>query len=116
MRTESRSTDLDRAAARLADGLRATLKEAIIRQQERVFSVDVNRRAFASSTGEFVPLDPALDISLLTAKPELVGGSTGGIRFFPDGSSTGGQIELSLLGNRTAVNVRWSTGAVTLER
>ena len=113
---EGGSTGLDEAAARLADGLRATREEAILQQQERVFAVDVNKRAFASSTAEFVPFDPALDISLLTAKSELIGESTGGIRFFPDGSSTGGRIGLRLLGDRAAVNVRWSTGAVTLDR
>jgi general secretion pathway protein H len=112
---EGGSRGLDEAAARLADGLRATREEAILQQQERVFAVDVNKRAFASSAAESVPLDPALDISLLTAKSELIGESTGGIRFFPDGSSTGGRIELRLLGDRAAVNVRWSTGAVTLE-
>jgi general secretion pathway protein H len=113
---EGGSTGLDEAAERLADGLRATREEAILQQQERVFAVDVNKRAFASSGAESVPLDPALDISLLTAKSELIGKSTGGIRFFPDGSSTGGRIELRLLGDRVAVNVRWSSGAVTLER
>ena len=113
---EGGSTGLDEAAARLADGLRATREEAILQQQERVFAVDVNKRAFASSGAESVPFDPALHISLLTAKSELIGESTGGIRFFPDGSSTGGRIELRLLGDRVAVNVRWSSGAVTLER
>lgn len=113
---EGGSTGLNAAAARLADGLRATREEAILKQQERVFAVDVDGRAFASSAAESVPLDPALDIGLWTAKSELIGESTGGIRFFPDGSSTGGRIELELLGDRAAVNVRWSTGAVMLER
>jgi general secretion pathway protein H len=62
-----------------------------------------------------VPLDPALDISLLTTKSEVIDENTGGIRFFPDGSSTGGRIALRRLGDRATVNVRWSTGAVTLE-
>jgi general secretion pathway protein H len=113
---EEGSTDLDEAAARLADGLRATREQAILQQQERVFAVDVDRRAFGSSAAASVPLDPSVDLNLLTAKSELIGESTGGIRFFPDGSSTGGRIELELLGDRAAVNVWWSTGAVTLER
>jgi general secretion pathway protein H len=114
--SEGGSTGPDEAAARLADGLRATREEAMLQREERVFAVDVNKRAFASSAAESVPLDPALDISLLTAKSELIGERTGGIRFFPDGSSTGGRIELRRLGDRATVNVHWSTGAVTLER
>jgi general secretion pathway protein H len=113
--SEGGSKGLDEAAARLADGLRATREEAMLQRQERVFAVDVHKRAFASSAAESVPLDPALDISLLTTKSEVIDENTGGIRFFPDGSSTGGRIALRRLGDRATVNVRWSTGAVTLE-
>jgi general secretion pathway protein H len=108
---------LNEAAARLADGLRVTREEALFQRQERVFTVDVEERAFAAnSTAEPLPLDPALSIQLFTAKSELVGESRGGIRFFPDGSSTGGRIELELLGDRAAINVQWSNGVVTVER
>jgi general secretion pathway protein H len=82
-----------------------------------VFTVDVENRAFISaSNAEPVPLDPALNMHLLTAKSELIGKRKGGIRFFADGSSTGGRIELELLGERATINVRWATGAVTIER
>ena len=105
------------AASRLADGLRATREEAMFQRQERVFTVDVEERAFAPNPAAGpVPLDPALDIRLFTAESELVDESQGGIRFYPDGSSTGGRIELQLLGDRAAVNVQWSTGVVTVER
>ena len=108
---------LNEAAVRLADGLRVTREEALFQRQERVFTLDVEERAFAANwTAEPVRLDPALSIELVTARSELVGGSRGGIRFFPDGSSTGGRIELKLLGDRAAINVQWSTGAVTVER
>jgi general secretion pathway protein H len=62
------------------------------------------------------PLDPALNIHLLTVKSERVSQSRAGIRFFADGSSTGGRIELKLLGNQAAINFQWATGAVTVER
>jgi general secretion pathway protein H len=108
---------LDQAAARLADGLRVTREEAISQGQERVFTVDVEERAFsAASIADSVSLDPAFHIHLFTAKSELVGGNRGGIRFFANGSSTGGRIELELLGERAAINVQWATGIVTVER
>jgi general secretion pathway protein H len=82
-----------------------------------VFTLDVEERAFATgSTAELVPLDPALSIYFLTLKSERIGQSRAGIRFFADGSSTGGRIELKLLGNQAAINVQWATGAVTVER
>lgn len=108
---------LGEAAARLVDGLKATRAKAVSDGQERVFTIDVAERAFAAgSAEEVVLLDPALDIQLLTAKSELVGQDKGRIRFFPNGSSTGGRIGLELLGERAAVNVRWSNGSVTVER
>ena len=110
-------TRLNEAAARLANGLRVARDEAMSQRQERVFTLDVEERAFATEpTAELVPLDPALNIHLLTVKSERVGESRAGIRFFADGSSTGGRIELKLLGDRVAINVQWATGAVTVER
>jgi general secretion pathway protein H len=107
---------LNEAATRLADGLRVTREEAISERQERVFTVDVEERVFAAaSTVTPVSLDPAFNIHLLTAKSELAGESRGAIRFFADGSSTGGRIELELLGERASINVQWATGAVTVE-
>jgi general secretion pathway protein H len=111
------SRPLAEAAARLADGLRATRAAAMSDGQERVFTVDVARRAFAASSIEAaVTLDPTLEIQLVTARSELVDESRGRIRFFPDGSSTGGRIDLEFLGERTAVNVGWRNGMVTVER
>jgi general secretion pathway protein H len=114
--TDSRAR-LNEAAARLASGLRGARDEAKSQRQERVFTLDVEERAFATgSTAELVPLDPALSIYFLTLKSERIGQSRAGIRFFADGSSTGGRIELKLLGNQAAINVQWATGAVTVER
>jgi general secretion pathway protein H len=114
--TDSRAR-LNEVAARLASGLRGVRDEAKSQRQERVFTLDVEERAFATgSTAELVPLDPALSIYFLTLKSERIGQSRAGIRFFADGSSTGGRIELKLLGNQAAINVQWATGAVTVER
>jgi general secretion pathway protein H len=114
--TDSRAR-LNEAAARLASGLRGVRDEAKSQGQERVFTLDVEERAFATgSTAELVPLDPALSIYFLTLKSERIGQSRAGIRFFADGSSTGGRVELKLLGNQAAINVQWATGAVTVER
>ena len=108
---------LNEAAARLAGGLRVVRGQAISQRQERVFTLDVEDRAFATdSTAALVPLDPALNIYLLTVKSERIDENRAGIRFFADGSSTGGRIELKLLGDRAAINVQWATGAVTVVR
>jgi hypothetical protein len=105
------------AASQIADGLRSARAEAMLRQQEQVFMIDVDKRlvAWTSSDG-LVPLDPALNIQLYTARSELIDGRKGRIRFFPDGSSTGGQIDLELAGDSAAVQIHWADGRVTVRR
>jgi len=60
-------------------------------------------------------LPSRLDLSLFTAQSELVRDQTGSIRFFPDGSSTGGRVTLAAGDSKLAVDVDWVTGRVTLE-
>lgn len=102
--------------SQIADGLRITREEAISRQEEQVFMVDVDKRLIAWSSEGLVPLDPALNIQLYTARSELIDGRKGRIRFFPDGSSTGGQIDLELAGDNAAVQIHWADGRVTVKR
>ena len=49
---------------------------------------------------------------LFTARSEQLSEKGGAIRFFPDGSSTGGRITLSIDSMRYLVNVDWLTGRV----
>ena len=58
-----------------------------------------------------LPEDIALE--LFTARSELESDTVGRVRFFPDGSSTGGRITLSLAERRYMVDVDWLTGRVT---
>jgi len=46
---------------------------------------------------------------------ELVSDTSGGIRFFPDGSSTGGNIAVVLGEREWRINVGWLTGEITLD-
>lgn len=59
-------------------------------------------------------LDHSLGISLYTATSEMQGQDRGAIRFFPDGSSTGGRIRLSSETQVNDVVVSWLTGYVEI--
>jgi general secretion pathway protein H len=103
------------AARALADGLRQTRSDALASNRERVFTLDVAARRFRP--GQDRPLEPlnrALDLGLDTARSELVDAASGQIRFFPDGSSTGGRITVTLQAQRAEVTVDWLTGGVTI--
>lgn len=111
----SGGAELRGAARQLAAGLRNARNEAITRQREAVLTLDLAGHRFGV-TGDprIVTLPDGLAFKLYTAQAELMNGATGNIRFFPDGSSTGGHITVS--GPRLAyqVNVDWLTGAIAI--
>ena len=61
-----------------------------------------------------IALPESMALKLYTAQSELLDSATGGIRFFPDGSSTGGAITVSGPKLAYRVNVDWLTGTVAI--
>lgn len=98
-----------RAAARsLAAGLRMAREQAQSTQRDVVLLIDVAKRSFQFDQ-RTIALSSQVPVHLFTAKAEQRSRDIGGIRFFPDGSSTGGHVEI---GNAFRVNVDWLTGRV----
>ena len=84
------------AAREVAAALRKARSQAIFTDTDSVFSIDVNRRLYSLSGDPTThPLPAKLHITLYTAQQALFSRSIGSIRFFPDGSSTGGRVTLS---------------------
>jgi general secretion pathway protein H len=102
---------LQASARELIAALRVARAAAISRNIETVLTVDVDRRSFASPTGASGSFAPEIAAELKVAEPERVSRSRGGLRFYPDGSSTGGDVALSLRGKQARVCVDWLTGA-----
>ncbi len=57
-----------------------------------------------------------LEIRMLTARSEQLDESIANIRFFPDGSSTGGRITLRGGSDDYDVSVDWITGRISVAR
>ena len=106
-----------RAATRkLVASLRYTRARAILDKQEQVFLVDVDNRSYQVPGRKQVDLPEGVDVTITTARSEVTSEAVAGIRFFPDGGSTGGHIELTVNGREYRVNVAWLTGETRLER
>ena len=105
-----------RAAARdVAAGLRSARSEAITLNKEVRFRLDLESHSFTigdDKTALSLPSD--VDIVLFTATSETINGQVGAIRFFTDGSSTGGGITLIDEDRKFEVMVDWLTGRVTI--
>ncbi len=105
-----------RAAARdVAAGLRTARSEAITFNKEVRFRLDLEAHSFTigdDKTALSLPSD--VDIVLFTAISETIDSQAGAIRFFTDGSSTGGGITLTVEDQKYEVMVDWLTGRVRI--
>ncbi|MDX1541856.1 MAG: GspH/FimT family pseudopilin [Geminicoccaceae bacterium] len=105
--------ELEAAVRELAAGLSEARSEALLTNREQAFALDVETRRFRIARDRPLrQLDPELEVAFQTARSTLLAPSAGSIRFFPDGSSTGGRIELARGPLQTAVSVDWLTGEV----
>ena len=111
------------AAQQLVNALRYTRAQAMLKQQSQRLTLDLDNKTYRIPVRQkTVALPKSLDVTLLTAESELTAARAGAIRFFPDGSSTGGQITLSTPSSTAApgkqrqwqIAVTWLTGEATL--
>jgi len=100
------------ASSELAGAMRATRAQAIVRGQEQNFDVDTRANSYRNVKQQDVRLPKGLKVSITSAKEDQPNDHTGRIRFFPDGSSTGGRITLQSGKRQWHVNVSWLTGEV----
>ena len=103
------------AARKVVAALRYTRTQAILTHSEQVFLVDVEERRYQAPGRDPVVLPEGVEIRLTSARSEQTSESVGGIRFFPDGGSTGGRIDLFVNEREYTVNVTWLTGEPSLE-
>lgn len=108
-------TELRAAAGSVAAALRGAREQAVNAQQTATLLVDTERREFSVSGNAHTRRIPErVKVSLYTARSELESDVRGRIRFFPDGSSTGGRVTLASGHRGYFVDVDWLTGRVKL--
>ncbi|MCW8807585.1 MAG: GspH/FimT family pseudopilin [Rhodanobacter sp.] len=106
------SARINAASSELAGALRATRAQAIVRGKEQNFDVDTRANTYRDVKQHEVRLPRGMRLAITSAKEDQPDDHTGRIRFFPDGSSTGGRITLQSGRRQWHVNVSWLTGEV----
>jgi general secretion pathway protein H len=127
------------ATHRLAAEMRATRARAVATGIDQSFVIDTQARTWRSGASDefveaFAPmpgtkpgasgggarrqgeLDDALALGATVAREEQPGPGIAAIRFFADGSSTGGRVVVRRGDAAWRVDVNWLTGAVRVER
>lgn len=107
--------DLKASSRDIAAGLRMARAEAVNTRRDTSLTIDLEKRSFSLSGKEGSrQLPEALELKLFTAQSEVVNEKQGAIRFFPDGSSTGGRITVASGERKYEVDVDWLTGKVSI--
>lgn len=111
----NQSTKLQAAARDIGSALRYAHGQALLTRKTVSVSINLGDNSYhISNRDKTYQLDEHIDVSLTVAEEEFAEGQEGGIRFFADGSSTGGRIKLEWGKQLRQIDVNWITGEVTL--
>ena len=108
---------LRKTAYEVMSSLRHARSIAIMRQKPIVWKMDIESKKFwiDITTQKSKKLNKTVDAKIHTAESEVLSQNVGGIRFFPDGSSTGGKVDLIFNKQKYVVNVEWISGRISLQ-
>lgn len=97
----------------VAAALRRARSIAIASGKSAILEIDLEALTL-KVTGDIkaIHIPEAIEITMVTADQEVTSEKNGNIRFFPDGTSTGGRVTLRNGENGYAVDVDWLTGRI----
>jgi general secretion pathway protein H len=101
---------LQTTARDILEALKSTRAAAIASNSETTLMFDLEHRTFASPIVRVSSFPQSIQLDLKVASLERDATSRGSIRFFPDGSSTGADLVLTLRGRSSRICVNWLTG------
>ncbi len=108
-------TEIKGAARELAAGLRLARSMAIAGNREVALTLNVEDAEFwIEDTDKRHRLPPNLALSMFTSESEKIDQSTGSIRFFEDGTSTGGSVTVGRGDQSYDVMVDWLLGRISI--
>ncbi len=110
------ATKLQSAARDMVSALRFAKGQALISHAETTVALDLNENTYTVSDRDKVYTIPdTIALTVVTAQEELTGKGLASIRFFPDGSSSGGRIKLEMNSAIWQIDINWLTGQIELE-
>ncbi len=96
----------------LAAALRYTRGQAIVKGKEQVITFNLKKWTYTPPGKSDTKLPEGMELKIRTAAQEQVDADTWGLRFYPDGSSTGGRLTIIRGQREWHINVSWLTGEV----
>ena len=103
------------AASDIRNELMQARIAAIRENRESWVLLDADNRTYRRDRGPPAQLPERTSLSFVTALSELTDARAGRIRFYPDGTSTGGSVTLALDGQSRTILVDWFDGRITID-
>lgn len=94
-------------------GLRKARSDAVTQQKSQAFVLDTQHREFQIRGRKATRLPDGIELTAKVAQREAIEGKAV-VRFYPDGSSTGGRIAVRQDDEQLLINIDWLTGRVSL--
>jgi general secretion pathway protein H len=111
----SQTMEMQATVNQVAQGLRVARSRAIANNAPVRFTVDIPLHSYSIESERPVALPRTVSITMTAVSNETVESRLAAIRFYPDGSATGGRIDLAA-GQRVAhIGVDWLTGRVSVQ-
>jgi general secretion pathway protein H len=100
----------------VVSALRYARGQALMAHQEMTVSFDLANNVYkVSGRDEQYKIPDSIAVTLVTAQSELTGEGQGNVRFFADGSSTGGRVVLDRGEKSMQIDINWLTGQLEVE-
>jgi len=112
----SDSTQIKAAARDIVSALRYARGQALMTRRETTVALNLSDSSYTvTGRGKLYHIPETIGLTVVTAQTELTGKGTASIRFFADGSSTGGRITLEQGNAAWKIDINWLTGQIELE-
>jgi len=112
----SDTTEIKAAARDIVSALRYARGQALMTHRETTVALDLESNSYTvSGRDKLYQIPKGIDVTVVTAQTELTGEGSASIRFFPDGSSTGGRVTLERGQTVWKIDINWLTGQVEPE-
>jgi len=99
----------------VASALRHARGQAMLKGQDALFELNTEQHVYrVTGRSKLYKLPSEVQLGLYTTSSETLDEGTGRIRFFPDGSATGGRVTLIANKQTRVVDVNWLTGEVRM--
>ncbi len=109
--------DLKSSARTIAVALKRARNNAIASRRETPLTFDLEQRTLTlASEPKPVQLPRKFELQLYTVEQELTSDKVAAIRFYPDGSSTGGRVTVAQGDRKFEIDVDWLTGRVHINQ